>query len=137
VDVSQPAQPAVPTLSAALAQRIYEASHMTGKLRLRSGIVSGEYLDKYRFEADPHCTVDPGTVPKTMDVLTPPGVLQSDLLDYTVHRPVTLEAVTICATQWVPRGTAVCLAARCAGISRRGRRGRQGPAGWCPGRVRG
>jgi glucoamylase len=44
---------------------------------------------------DPHCTVDPGTVPKTMDVLTPPGVDQADLLDYTVHRPVTLEAVTI------------------------------------------
>jgi glucan 1,4-alpha-glucosidase len=44
---------------------------------------------------DPHCTVDPGTVPKTMDVLTPPGVNQSDLLDYTVHQPVTLEGVTI------------------------------------------
>jgi glucoamylase len=44
---------------------------------------------------DPHCTVDPGTVPKAMDVLTPPGVDQADLLDYTVHRPVTLEAVTI------------------------------------------
>jgi glucoamylase len=44
---------------------------------------------------DPHCTVDPGTVPKAMDVLTPPGVDQSNLLDYTVHQPVTLEAVTI------------------------------------------
>jgi glucoamylase len=44
---------------------------------------------------DPHCTDDPGTVPKVMDVLTPPGVEQSDLLDYTVHQPVTLEAVTI------------------------------------------
>jgi glucoamylase len=39
--------------------------------------------------------VDPGTVPKAMDVLVPPGVEQSDLLDYTVHRPVTLVAVTI------------------------------------------
>jgi glucoamylase len=45
--------------------------------------------------SDPRCTVDPGTVPKAMDVLTPPGVDQADLLDYTVHRPVTLEAVTI------------------------------------------
>jgi glucodextranase-like protein len=44
---------------------------------------------------DQHCTVDPGTVPKTMDVLTPPGVDQSDLLDYTLHQPVTLQAVTI------------------------------------------
>jgi glucoamylase len=45
--------------------------------------------------ADPRCTVDPGTVPKTMDVLVPPGMDQADLLDYTVHRPVTLEAVRI------------------------------------------
>jgi hypothetical protein len=44
---------------------------------------------------DPHCMVDPGTVPKTMDVLTPPGAEQSDLLDDTVHQPVTLEAVRI------------------------------------------
>jgi glucoamylase len=44
---------------------------------------------------DPHCTVDPGTVPKAMDVLTPAGVEQSDLLDYTLHQPVTLEAFTI------------------------------------------
>jgi carbohydrate-binding DOMON domain-containing protein len=44
---------------------------------------------------DPHCTADPGTVPKAMDVFTPPGVAQSDELDYTVHQPVTLQAVTI------------------------------------------
>jgi glucoamylase len=45
--------------------------------------------------SDPHCTVDPGTVPKAMDVITPAGVSQADLLDYTVHQPVTLEAVTV------------------------------------------
>ena len=45
--------------------------------------------------ADPHCTFDPNKVPKTMDVLTPPGVLQSDELDYTIHNPVTLQDVTI------------------------------------------
>jgi glucoamylase len=44
---------------------------------------------------DPHCTVDPGTVPKAMDVITPAGVSQADELDYTLHDPVTLEAVTI------------------------------------------
>ena len=44
---------------------------------------------------DPHCTFDPGGVAKTMDVITPAGVSQADLLDYTVHRLVTLEAVTI------------------------------------------
>jgi len=44
---------------------------------------------------DPHCTVDPNTVPKAMDVLTPPGVVQSDELDYTVHQPVTLEDIVV------------------------------------------
>jgi carbohydrate-binding DOMON domain-containing protein len=45
--------------------------------------------------SDPHCTVDPTTVPKVMDVLTPPGVAQSDELDYTLHSPVLLQGVTI------------------------------------------
>jgi carbohydrate-binding DOMON domain-containing protein len=44
--------------------------------------------------ADPHCTADPATVPKIMDVLTPPNVLQSTELDYTVG-PVVLKGVTI------------------------------------------
>ena len=45
--------------------------------------------------ADPHCTVDPGTVPKTVDVIPPAGVLQSDEIDYTVHNPVVLQGVAI------------------------------------------
>jgi glucoamylase len=45
--------------------------------------------------SDPHCTADPNTVPKAIDVLTPPGVTQSDELDYTIHKPVTLAPVTI------------------------------------------
>jgi len=45
--------------------------------------------------SDPHCTVDPNTVPKAMDVLTPPGVLQSNELDYTLHSPVTIADVVI------------------------------------------
>jgi carbohydrate-binding DOMON domain-containing protein len=44
---------------------------------------------------DLHCTVNPNTVPKAMDVLTPPGVLQSQELDYTLFIPVTLQAVVI------------------------------------------
>ena len=44
--------------------------------------------------ADPHCTADPGTVPKAIDVITPPGVLQSNELDYTLH-PVKLTGVSI------------------------------------------
>ena len=42
-----------------------------------------------------HCTVDPGTVPKTMDVLTPAGTSQADELDYTLHDPVTIAPVTV------------------------------------------
>ena len=45
--------------------------------------------------ADPHCTVDPNSVPKALDVLTPAGILQSDELDYTLHQPVTLQGVVI------------------------------------------
>ena len=45
--------------------------------------------------SDPHCTVDPNTVPKAVDVLVPAGVTQSDELDYTLHAPVVLQDVTI------------------------------------------
>ena len=36
-----------------IARQIYEASHLTGEFVLRSGSVSGEYFDKYLFEARP------------------------------------------------------------------------------------
>jgi orotate phosphoribosyltransferase len=36
-----------------LAQAIYEIAHLTGEFTLRSGAVSKEYFDKYRFEAEP------------------------------------------------------------------------------------
>jgi glucan 1,4-alpha-glucosidase len=45
--------------------------------------------------SDPHCTFDPGQVPKAMDVLTPGGVTQSDELDYTKHNPVTIAPVVM------------------------------------------
>jgi glucoamylase len=44
---------------------------------------------------DPHCTVNPNSVPKAIDVLTPPGVLQSGELDYTQHQPVVIQGVTM------------------------------------------
>jgi carbohydrate-binding DOMON domain-containing protein len=44
--------------------------------------------------ADPLCTVDPGTVPKAVDVITPPDVTQSVELNYTAG-PVILHAVRI------------------------------------------
>jgi orotate phosphoribosyltransferase len=36
-----------------LASAIFTSSHLTGQFTLRSGATSGEYFDKYRFEADP------------------------------------------------------------------------------------
>jgi glucoamylase len=45
--------------------------------------------------SDPHCTFDPGQVPKAVDVLTPTGVAQSDELDYTIHNPVTIAPVVV------------------------------------------
>jgi glucoamylase len=44
---------------------------------------------------DPHCTVDPGSVPKAIDVLTPAGTSQADELDYTLHSPVTIAPVLV------------------------------------------
>lgn len=40
-------------MTASLARRVGAACHLSGSFRLRSGQVSTEYFDKYRFEADP------------------------------------------------------------------------------------
>jgi carbohydrate-binding DOMON domain-containing protein len=45
--------------------------------------------------SEPRCTVDPGTVPKAMDVLTPAGTSQADELDYTLHSPVVIQPVAM------------------------------------------
>jgi orotate phosphoribosyltransferase len=37
----------------ALAQQIIKVARLKGAFRLRSGVTSSEYFDKYRFEADP------------------------------------------------------------------------------------
>jgi glucoamylase len=44
--------------------------------------------------SDPHCTVNPSTVPKVMDTITPAGVSQANELDYTMH-PVVLQDIVI------------------------------------------
>ncbi|MFV8259480.1 orotate phosphoribosyltransferase [Bdellovibrio bacteriovorus] len=36
-----------------LAKNIYDIAHLTGEFKLRSGQISNEYFDKYRFEAQP------------------------------------------------------------------------------------
>jgi orotate phosphoribosyltransferase len=59
---------------AELARRVYEASHIQGHFVLRSGRTSGEYFDKYLFEADP-CLLRAiaacmaGMVPEGCDIL--------------------------------------------------------------------
>ncbi|MET8251848.1 orotate phosphoribosyltransferase [Micromonospora sp. NPDC005197] len=40
-------------MPSSLARRVYEACHLTGSFRLRSGQVSPEYFDKYLFEGQP------------------------------------------------------------------------------------
>jgi carbohydrate-binding DOMON domain-containing protein len=47
--------------------------------------------------ADPHCTFNPGAVPKAVDIITPPGIAQSTALDYTVTdpQPVVIPSVTM------------------------------------------
>jgi len=36
-----------------LAKKVFDVAHITGSFRLRSGVTSSEYFDKYRFESDP------------------------------------------------------------------------------------
>jgi orotate phosphoribosyltransferase len=36
-----------------LARAVFDVAHITGTFRLRSGVTSNEYFDKYLFEADP------------------------------------------------------------------------------------
>ena len=36
-----------------LAKQIFQISHLTGSFKLRSGIISDEYFDKYQFESNP------------------------------------------------------------------------------------
>ena len=54
-----------------LARRIHHASHLTGTFTLRSGAVSDEYFDKYRFETEPQLLRD---VAEAAAPLVPPDV---------------------------------------------------------------
>ncbi len=57
-----------------LAKAIYESSYITGEFKLRSGIISNEYFDKYLFESQPEllreiCNHLVGILPDDFDVL--------------------------------------------------------------------
>jgi orotate phosphoribosyltransferase len=53
-----------------LAKKIFEVAHLTGEFKLRSGQVSNEYFDKYRFEAQPLILKE---IAKQMAPLIPAG----------------------------------------------------------------
>jgi len=53
-----------------LAQKIYQASYLTGTFKLRSGQTSNEYFDKYQFEAQPTLLRE---ISKAMAQLIPKG----------------------------------------------------------------
>lgn len=53
-----------------LAKLIYDTAHLTGSFTLRSGQVSGEYFDKYLFEAEPGVLRE---VAAHLQGLIPPG----------------------------------------------------------------
>jgi orotate phosphoribosyltransferase len=54
-----------------LAKRIYDVAHITGSFKLRSGIISSEYFDKYLFEAQPDLLL---AIAKEMAKLVPNGI---------------------------------------------------------------
>ena len=56
---------------AELARRIDAAARLRGQFRLRSGAVSDEYFDKYRFESDPRLLAE---VAEGLAALLPPGI---------------------------------------------------------------
>ena len=68
------AQPRTPPDRTELARSIYRVSHLTGEFTLRSGAVSHEYFDKYRFESDPQLLLAiagamPAIVPDDVEAL--------------------------------------------------------------------
>ncbi len=53
-----------------LAKAILEISHLKGEFKLRSGQISNEYFDKYRFESQPHLLQ---AIAKEMSYMIPDG----------------------------------------------------------------
>jgi orotate phosphoribosyltransferase len=63
--------------NADLAARVYRAAHLEGEFLLRSGVISNEYFDKYRFEADPVLLQD--VAAQMVPLLPPPTQLLGGL----------------------------------------------------------
>jgi orotate phosphoribosyltransferase len=56
---------------AELGTALFDRSYVRGSFRLRSGVISGEYFDKYQFEAEPRLLL---AVSEAMARLVPPGI---------------------------------------------------------------
>lgn len=54
-----------------LAKKIYDIAHLTGEFKLRSGKISNEYFDKYRFESQPELLAN---IAAQMAELVPKGI---------------------------------------------------------------
>ena len=54
-----------------LAERVFDASHLTGSFVLRSGRTADHYFDKYRFESDPVLLAD---IVQALVPLVPGGI---------------------------------------------------------------
>ena len=64
-----------------LARRVYETAHLTGEFTLRSGQVSHEYFDKYRFESEPTLLRDIAEAVRTR-------TYKGDVIDFELPRAV-------------------------------------------------
>ena len=57
-----------------IACRIFKKAHLTGEFKLRSGLVSNEYFDKYLFESEPKLLLDiveymKGLIPEDAEII--------------------------------------------------------------------
>ncbi|MFC2131724.1 orotate phosphoribosyltransferase [Bacteroidota bacterium] len=79
-----------------LAKAIYESSHITGEFKLRSGMTSNEYFDKYLFESQPEllleiCNHIIDILPDNFDVLAGlemGGIPIATMLSQLIGKPV-------------------------------------------------
>jgi len=79
-----------------LAQKIFNVSHVTGEFKLRSGIISNEYFDKYQFESRPELLSEITThfktiIPNDFDILAGlevGGIPIATALGLQINKPI-------------------------------------------------
>jgi orotate phosphoribosyltransferase len=79
-----------------LAQKIFEVSHLTGRFKLRSEIISNEYFDKYQFESRPELLSEISThlisiIPNDFDILAGlevGGIPIATVMGISINKPI-------------------------------------------------